>query len=193
MVHYDGASETAPSPLNSRSGNRRSELGGRSHGGNIVMMRCTTRNERSEVSVKNGAASDEVGAEVEAMREVARALAALPDAQSRARVLRWAMERYHLDATPMAAPVLPVVAAPAVPVAMAAPAVPEAMTVAGPDQSLEVDSLFDLFPATHPADIDEQSLSLAEPSRPAQESGIESMIRGFVADFQRFALEWQGT
>jgi hypothetical protein len=140
------------------------------------MMQCTTRSERSEVNVKNGSAEDEFGAEVEAMGEVARALAALPDAQSRARVLRWAMERYHLDATPMAAPAVPVTTA-----------------VAGPDASLEVDSLYDLFPATHPADIDEESLSIAEPAKPAQESGIESMIRGFVADFQRVALEWQGT
>jgi hypothetical protein len=190
MVRYDGASETAPSPLNSRSGNRRSELGGRSHGGNIVMMRCTTRSERSEVSLKNGSSPDEVGAEVEAMGEVARVLAALPDAQSRARVLRWAMDRYRVEATPMAAPT--------VPVTMAAPAVPATMAIAGADRSgadlsLEVDSLHDLFPARPPADIDEAALSLAEPSRPAQESGIESMIRGFVADFQRFALEWQGT
>jgi hypothetical protein len=190
MVHYDGASETAPSPLNSRSGNRRGELAGRSHGGNVVMMRCNMRSERSEVVSKNGSGANDVAAEVDAMGQVARALAALPDAQSRARVLRWATDRYHVEATPMAAP--------AVPLTIAAPAVPAMMAVAGADPSgadlsLEVDSLHDLFPGRPPADIDEESLSIAEPAKSAQESGIESMIRGFVADFQRFALEWQGT
>ena len=201
MVHYDGASETTPTPLNLRSGNRRNEFGTRSQGGNIVVMRSHSRSERSEVGLKNGAAAVDVAAEVDAMGQVARALAALPDAQSRARVLRWAMDRYHLDVTPTAAPAVPAtIPAPAVPVTMAAavpeiaaPDAPATMEITGADSGLEVDSLHDLFPARPGPDIDEEALSIGEPARPAQESGIESMVRSFAADFRRFALEWQGT
>ena len=139
------------------------------------MMRCNTRGERSEVGMKDSAA-DEVAAEVDAMGQVARALAALPDAQSRARVLRWAMDRYQVEATPIAAPAVH-------------PPTPRT----GLDPTLEVQSLDDLFPAARRAETDEENLSIAAPARPAQGSGIESMIRGFAADFRRFAVEWQGT
>jgi len=139
------------------------------------MMRCNTRGERSEVGMKDSAA-DDVAAEVDAMRQVARALASLPDAQSRARVLRWAMDRYQIEATPIAAPAVH-------------PPTPRT----GLDPTLEVQSLDDLFPAARRAETDEENLSIAAPARPAQGSGIESMIRGFAADFGRFAVEWQGT
>ena len=139
------------------------------------MMRCNTRGERSEVGMKDSAA-DEIAAEVDAMGQVARALAALPDAQSRARVLRWAMDRYQVEATPIAAPAVH-------------PPTPRTSL----DPTLEVQSLDDLFPAARRAETDEENLSIAAPARPAQGSGIESMIRGFAADFRRFAVEWQGT
>ena len=121
-------------------------------------------------------AADDVAAEVDAMRQVARALASLPDAQSRARVLRWAMDRYQIEATPIAAPAVH-------------PPTPRTSL----DPTLEVQSLDDLFPAARRAETDEENLSIAAPARPAQGSGIESMIRGFAADFRRFAVEWQGT
>ena len=205
MNHCDVVSETGPSPLNSGSGNHPSEFVERSHG-NMAMMRCTTRSETPEVGLENGSAAIDVAAEVDAMGQVARALAELPDAQSRARVLQWAIDRYYADATPMAAPAVPVtITAAAVPATMAAavpvmaaPAAPARMAVIGPDPSgadlsLEVETLHDLFPARHRSDVDEEALSIAEPARPAQEAGIESMIRSFAADFRRFALEWQGT
>jgi phage terminase large subunit-like protein len=176
MVRYDRLAQTAPAPADSNSDSHRGEFVGRSNGGNnIVMMRCSTRGERSEVAMKNSSA-DEVAAEVDAMGQVARALAALPDAQSRARVLRWVMDRYRVDATPIAAPAVQA---------------PPALT--GLDPTLEVESLDDLFPAARRTETDEEDLLIGEPARPAQGSGIESMIRGFAADFRRFALEWQGT
>jgi hypothetical protein len=182
MVRY-GRPAQAPAPSDSKSASHRSEFAGRSNGGNIVMMRCTTRGERSEPVMKNHSAADDVAAEADAMGQVARALAALPDAQSRARVLRWAIDRYQVDATLIA----PAVQAPTAPALQA----PTALT--GFDPTLEVESLDDLFPASRRAEIDEEDLLIAAPAKPAQESGIESMIRGFAADFRRFALEWQGT
>jgi hypothetical protein len=118
-------------------------------------------------------------------------------------VLRWAIDRYQVDAMPPAAPAM----TPAVP-AMAAPAMTAPIIAVGTDPTLEVASLSDLFPATPPRDLDAADLSdldaadlsdlgaadlsVADPQKPAHGTGIESMIRGFVADFRRFALEWQG-
>src|SRR5437879_9728045 len=92
MDQYGRAAQTAPALHNSKPGNHRSEFVRRSNGGNIVMMRCNTRGERSEVGMKDSAA-DDVAAEVDAMRQVAGAVASLPDAKSGERVLRRAMDR----------------------------------------------------------------------------------------------------
>lgn len=180
MVHYDPSSQTARDRLDDKSGGHRRDVVGRSNGGNIVMMRCTTRSERSEAGRKDGSAADDVAVEVEAMGQMARALAMLPDAASRARVLRWAIDRYQVDLTPTV--VTPIAARPG--------QAPKASTCADP--MLEVESLDDLFALTPPTTINEDDLSLAEPATPAQGSGVESMIRSFAADFRRFALEWQG-
>ena len=72
--------------------------------------------------------------EVEAIRTVGRALAKLPDDASRVRVLRWAAERFEIEdaLAPAVAP---------------AAAIVNATAVEGPDLTLSMDGLSDLFPA----------------------------------------------
>jgi len=137
--------------------------------------------------------SDNMTDEIEAIRAVGRALAQLPDAAARARVLRWAAERFQIDTavTPAAAPTAPVKAA----------------AVDRPDLTLSMDGVHDLFPAPRNQDqaraIESDLLTLeAEPiaelapqvkeTTPveiAPESG--SMLHDFVNDFQRLANDCQ--
>ena len=163
MVLYDRRFQAAPAPAPScpTCGSRHTEVVGRSN-------------------------DDSVAAEIEAMSQVARALGSLDDAKARARVLRWAIDRYQVDTMPPAAPAT-TLAAPA----MVAPAMAAPIVAAGTDPTLEVESLSDLFSATS-LDLDAADLSVADPQKPAHGTGIESMIRGFAADFRRFAREWQG-
>src|SRR5262245_10103518 len=92
MVLYDRRFQAAPAltPPCPKCGGHRTEIAGRSNDGN------------------------DATAEIEAMSQVARALGSLDDAQARARVLRWAMDRYQVDTIAPAAPAAdaPVVAAP---------------------------------------------------------------------------------
>ena len=132
--------------------------------------------ERSDVAQSDTcAAASDVGAEIEAMTEVARVLESLEDPQARVRVLRRAMELYCVD-----------------PIGLAAPETPATIAVERTDPTLDVRSLSDLFPATQHADAAQDELSVAAPAKPTQGSGIESLIRGFADDFRRFALEWNG-
>jgi hypothetical protein len=113
---------------------------------------------------------DSVGAELESMRQIARALEALDDDDTRRRVLRWALDRYR-SVAPMAstsqAPVLP----------------PTRAANASADPTLSVDTLADLFPSD----------ASGSTTGAAATRDVESLIKEFAADFRRFALEWQGT
>ena len=108
------------------------------------------------------------------MAAIGRALGDLTDPAARQRVLRWAQERFAVEA--VSAPAFAIASAPA----------------AAADADLGVDGLNDMFPAT--AASDDDSLSL-EPSRPVVEiekAPLETVLRAFAADFQRFADEWNG-
>ena len=115
--------------------------------------------------------SSDLTAELTAMERIALALDELPDEAARLRVVRWALERFC-------------------PAAAAHPDLPATArlepVVAGPDTQLEVGDLREFF-VDHTVDPD------AERERPAVKEPLEAMVKGFVADFQRVADEWQGT
>lgn len=115
---------------------------------------------------ETSAGSDPLTAELDALATIARALVALPDAQTRTRVLRWALERFPPDAT-------------------ATGRVQTAVAVADP--MLAVDALDDVFERCEPAEPMARAQSPREEAQP-----VESMVRGFVSDFQRLVVEWQG-
>ena len=133
--------------------------------------------------------------EVEAIRTVGHALAQLPDAATRARVLRWALERFHVDTT--------------VAVAVAVPQV-VAENVKAPDPTLSIEGLHELFPVKRKTGkalpMNDDSLTLesaaagggglvahvAPPIPPVEESPrADSMLQSFVTDFQRLANDCQ--
>ena len=109
------------------------------------------------------ALSNDLTAEIAAMAKIAAALGDL-DASTRARVLRWVADRF--SAAALTQP--PVTAPPA-----------------RPDMTLSVDGLGELF-------ADRKSSAPAEPAVDGPSEPVESMVRGFVDEFQRIAREWQG-
>ena len=154
--------------------------------------------------------ADDVSAELDAMREVGAALARVRDPHARARVLRWAAERFH---TPIAA-------------AAALTAPPIATPALVDDPTLAVEALHELFDARVEDDLHEmlevpESVGASnrreaagirrqsagrwnqsaagrslEPagSRPAsreEPARLDALVRGFAAEFQRLAIEWQ--
>ena len=182
MVHYDPNSLKAAQPLPPvcpRCGNHRTEIVGVSEDGRTMTVRCNACGERSRVEIASAApdaptaprGDDDGAEEINVMRVVGRALAQLPDAQSRMRVLRWAGERFqHVE-----------------PVVVWSPA-------PGPsphsrDQALSVDGMDEFF--ADAGDLVEVRKS-ATPARPvAIPERLESLVEGFVSDFQRVAIEWQ--
>jgi len=185
----------APSPACPRCGSHRTEVAGRSGDGRAVTVRCNNCDERAAVLIDRRAIdTDNMTEEVEAIRAVGRALAQLPDAAARVRVMRWAAERFQIETT-----VAAVAVASASPVTTA--------TVKPPDPTLSMDGVTELFPA--PADpnrvkaLAATSLTLtAEPVAalaphveeipPVQETPqAGSMLHSFVSDFQRLANDCQ--
>ena len=122
-----------------------------------------TRDSDSELTSDH----DSVTAELDSMRQIARALDALHDEETRRRVLQWAHDRYR-------------------PAVATAPPGNGAMSVSSSDPALAVGTLAELFEAA-PAAAAPAARVEAEPP-----CGVESMIKDFAADFRRFALEWQG-
>lgn len=147
-------------------------------------------------------------AETDAMRALAELLAALPDDESRVRVLRWSQEHFRLavrvppssadDDERPSAPAGGDAADPALAIdddLFDGPAKkPEPIHCEGSDPARELvvdDSVFESVT------IDEEDLEVratdldtarAVESKPA---GLDSLLRDFVADFQRLALAWQ--
>jgi hypothetical protein len=103
--------------------------------------------------------------ELEAMAAIGRALNRIADPGVRQRVLHWAVERFQ---------------------AAEAPGVSPSARVPYADPALAVDSIGDMFADDRKER--QQGLELVTPSdRP-----VESMLRSFVADFQRLAADWHG-
>jgi len=132
--------------------------------------------------------------EVEAIRTVGRALAQLPDAAARVRVLRWAFERFQIDTSVM------------VPAAVSQVV---AENVKSLDPTLSMEGLHELFPVKRktgealPPDDDSLTLEsdaaagelvahVAQPIPHVEESPqAGSMLHSFVSDFQRLADDCQ--
>lgn len=109
---------------------------------------------------------DEVDTELDVMMTVGHALATLRDPAARSRVLRWAAERFQ--GTTMGTVPSRVVSEPA-------------------DPCLTVEDLGDLFNEPSASPHPEVHHTARE------EPPLDSLVRGFVDDFQRVALEWQAT
>src|SRR5207247_1813479 len=110
--------------------------------------------------------------EIETMQRIAMALGNLRDQQARARVMRWAMERF----IPAFAALAPHPAAREQPQSVA-----EEPT--GPDGTLEVCDLDEFFvdnTVHHPH---------VERTRAVGTRPLESVVKGFGADFRRIAVE----
>jgi hypothetical protein len=147
--------------------------------------------------------AEEVRAELEAMQVVGRALSRLQDPRARARVLRWAVERFETQPERAAA------GSRAMAVAVAAPSIDSSVSVEG------LHELFDVPPAgTRPENVHLEGIEpgrAAEPAfviepafshrtaaqpqtsrrEPTDSEPLDSLMRGLATDFQRFAVEWQ--
>ena len=147
MVHYEPDSRQAaqtPPPTCPTCGSHRTEVVDRSKDGRTVTVRCGICGARSAVLIDRRAAdADQVTDEIEAIRTVGRALAQLPDADARARVLRWAVERFQIDTTLVGASV-----ATASRATIARQAAPQ-------DPTLSMEGLHELFPVDTAADDDQ--------------------------------------
>jgi transcription elongation factor Elf1 len=202
MVHYDPdrrhAAQTPP-PTCPKCGSHRTEVVDRAEDGRTVTVRCNSCGERSTVLIDRRASdADNVTDEVEAIRAVGRALAQLPDAASRVRVLRWASERFQIDITLADA-------------RAAAPSSPAAAFQRADvqDPTLSVEGVHEMFPAeAHDRGDMEPMMAAADTmiadqsplfveSRPvvvetprAEETPrLDSMLGTFVSDFRRLAID----
>jgi len=122
-------------------------------------------------------ATNSLSHEIEAMAAIGQALGGLTDPAARQRVLRWACERFAVDAAGQATAPVPAVAT----------------VTASPDADLAIDNLTDMF-AAKASESDDDSLSL-EPRvavAAAEKTSLETAIRSFAADFRAFADEWNG-
>lgn len=190
MVHYDDASRSAnpqtASPLCPKCGSHRTEVIGATDVPRADVVRCNACGERSVVppeQQRQTAGRDEgadVTIELEVIQAVGRALTQLPDDEARRRVLRWINDRFQPSAARF-----------------------DDDTPAGPhpsvDSTLGIDGLSEFFerpglePIMHAEALDlDLGLGLAlEPEPEPEQPQLESLVRGFVNDFQRIALEWQ--
>lgn len=195
MVHYDHdpkhAAQTPPQ-ICPKCGSHRTEVVGHSDDGRTITLRCNSCGERSNVLVDRRASdADEMTDEIEAIRAVGSALARLPDAGSRERVLRWAAERFQIE--------------PTIAVPVATPSHVMASQVRVPDSTLSVDGLQEFFPVRARTD-DALSVDAETCTQPLFETAqveetpvlvhdetpkLDSMVHSFVADFQRLASDWQ--
>jgi len=117
--------------------------------------------------------------EIEAMAEIGRIMGDLPDPAVRQRVLRWVCERFSLQVVESTAESAATGTAPVA------------------DPALSVESLNEMFIVTT-VDANDDTLALESPEMPEMLSAevdkqpLESVLRSFAADFQRFADEWNG-
>ena len=129
-----------------------------------------------------------LSAELDAMHAIGAALARVRDPQARLRVLRWAADRF--DAQPAAAPAPPPSAAVAAPLSDPTLAVETLHELFEPPASDDV--LLEIFdvPAMHAIAAAPEAASA--PRKPREEPArLDALVRGFAAEFQRLAIEWQ--
>ena len=123
---------------------------------------------------------DQLSTELDAIITIGRALSHIPDAETRARVMRWAIERFGIDVTP--APEAPGSDLEVPANVMATPNAEE-----HPTDALNLDGLNELFPAAldDPAPAADQQFSLSR-------SGERRKSKPTAADRLRNALHWMG-
>jgi hypothetical protein len=174
-----------------KCGSHRTEVVGMSEHETWV-IRCNVCGERSTVtSIAPPTTNDEqVDGELVAMQTVGSALSRLKDPGARMRVLRWACDRFEvadvlaqLQATPTAGRQV-----------AAAPAEAEG------DADLTMEGV-ELFYTTEEIAKPEETEAATVGAAPVAvvpaaiaapgDAGLDSMVRGFVSDFQEIALEWQ--
>jgi hypothetical protein len=146
---------------------------------------------RSDLS----AGPEEVSAELDAMQAVGVALSHLHDPRARARVLRWATERFEIQVEiHVETPPSPVVAKTA---RVATRPIDQSMTLEGVREMFEAPAA-----ALRPANLHLQAIEpphvsgdAAQPQdihcEAADSEPLDSLMRGLATDFQRFAVEWQ--
>jgi len=128
---------------------------------------------------------DPLADELEAIAAIGHALANVHDPVARVRILRWAVDRFlpqQIAATGLTAPL-----APAAPRAESDPAA----GVPPIDKADDLDDLFEHEPASRKALRDAAPAGEPAPVQPPPQP-VESLVRGFVTDFQRLVVEWQG-
>jgi hypothetical protein len=121
-------------------------------------------------------ADDQLSTELDAIIVIGRTLSHIPDAETRARVMRWAIARFGIDVTPPEAPGTDVAA----PTDIGA-AAPQQFTAA---ESLNVDGLGDMFDG----EVDVRQLAAADQALRAREPEEKPK----AADRLRDALHWMG-
>ena len=138
------------------------------------------------------AGPDEVSAELDAMQAVGHALSHLHDPRARARVLRWAVERFEMQFETASG---------------GSGGRAASVAIRPIDQSVTMDGVHEMFDVPsvllRPASL---HLERAEPAHApggaAQQQNsrheapelepLDSLMRGLASDFKRFAVEWQG-
>lgn len=117
---------------------------------------------------------DDVTVELEVIQAVGRALARLPDADAQKRVINWINDRFQSASTPVAS------------------------TRGGhgdtviADAQLAVEELSEFFEQPVTVARTAPPVTLHREAAEPEPAGIDALVRGFVSDFQRVALEWQG-
>jgi ABC-type xylose transport system substrate-binding protein len=123
-------------------------------------------------------ADDQLSTELDAIITIGRALSHIPDAETRTRVMRWAIDRFSIDVTAPAEPGSDLV----LPASLASAA---GLDTAAAD-SLKVDGLSEMFPGPYehvePRDADFPS---------SRRVGLERR-RMTIADRLRRVLHWMG-
>jgi hypothetical protein len=139
----------------------------------------TTRNLRLAAVANPHADGDgQLSTELDAIITIGRALSHIPDAETRARVIRWAIDRFGIDVTTAAEPradlTLPPNLAPAAPLDAAAA------------ESLNVDGLIEMFPQDDAAESRDEVAFMPLRSREPKRRGPTAVDR------IRRALHWMG-
>ena len=153
--------------------------------------------------IELSAGLEEVSAELDAMQAVGLALSHLHDPKARARVLRWATERFEIQVEKhVEIQVETHVETPASPVVAKTPRVATRPI----DLSMTLEGVREMFEspaaALRPANIHLEAIEPPHVSRDAAQpqnihceaadsEPLDSLMRGLATDFQRFAVEWQ--
>ena len=136
----------------------------------------TTRNLRlTPAPAARPEAEDQLSTELDAIITIGRALSHIPDAETRARVMRWAIERFSIDVTTAPEPGSDL----DLPANMMSAPVPDE----APAESLNVDGLSELFPP-----VDDNAFAVERDFTPPRDRKRPKS----TGDRLRDALHWMG-